>query len=105
MRPSPPVNPSSLKEVDSGHHLYRIEHMSYSWIRASDINSYVYCRRSWWLHQRKGVRPQNVRQLQAGTRHHQQHGRLVSGSVWVKRLAFALLIFAMVFLVMGLLNT
>ena len=79
--------------------------MSYSWIRASNINSYVYCRRSWWLRQRKGARSQNVRQLQAGTRHHEQHGRLVSSSVWARRLAFALLIFAMAFLVLGLINT
>ncbi len=79
--------------------------MSYLWIRASDINSYVYCRRSWWLRQQQGVRPQNVRQLRAGTRHHKQHGRLVTGSVWAKRLAFMLLIFAMAFLVLGLINT
>lgn len=77
--------------------------MSYSWIRASDINSYVYCRRSWWLRKQQGVRPQNVRQLQAGASHHQQHGRLVARSLWARRLAFMLLIFAVAFLLLELL--
>lgn len=78
--------------------------MSYPWIRASEIADYVYCRRAWWLRQVRGVVPANVRQLQAGTRHHEQHGRLVRRSIWAQRLAYVLLFCAVAALVFRLLS-
>lgn len=68
--------------------------MSDQWIRASEISTYVYCQRAWWLRRRQGAQPQNIRQLQQGTQYHQQHGRLVDQSRWSKRLAYALLFIA-----------
>lgn len=76
--------------------------MSYQWIRASEIGAYVYCRRSWWLRQVQAVKPENVRQLAAGTRHHQAHGRLVFGSIWARRLAYLFIFIAVAVLVFQL---
>ena len=68
--------------------------MSYSWIRASEISDYVYCRHSFWLKRVRGARPRNVRQMQAGTRFHQQHGRQVRRVTWARKLAYLLLFLA-----------
>ncbi len=78
--------------------------MSYSWIRASEIAEYVYCRRSWWLRRVRGAVTANVAQLQAGTRHHEQHGQLVRRSVWAQRLAYVALFCAVAVLVFRLLS-
>ncbi|MEM7114920.1 MAG: hypothetical protein AAF614_20960 [Chloroflexota bacterium] len=65
--------------------------MSYQWIKASEIGDYVYCRRAWWLKRVQGNKPENVRELKAGTRHHQQHGRLVQRAIWTRRAAYVVL--------------
>jgi hypothetical protein len=78
--------------------------MSYSWIRASEIADYVYCRRAWWLRRVRSVAPANVAQLRAGTRHHERHGRLVQRSVWTRRLAYVALFCAIAVLVFQLLS-
>lgn len=71
--------------------------MSDQWIRASEISTYLYCRRAWWLRRKQGVSPQNVRELAAGTRHHQLHGRTVWQSLWMRRLAYLVLFMAVAF--------
>ncbi len=68
--------------------------MSYHWIRASEIGEYVYCRRSWWLRRVRGVASVRVAQMQAGTRHHERHGRLVQRSSWLQRVAYVVLFVA-----------
>ncbi|HRN66760.1 MAG TPA: hypothetical protein PK205_01440 [Promineifilum sp.] len=78
--------------------------MSYSWIRASEIGEYVYCRRSWWLRRVRAVASTNVAQMQAGTQYHQRHGRLVEQSVWLRRLAYVALFCAVAMLVFELLS-
>ena len=78
--------------------------MSYSWIRASEIADYVYCRRSWWLRRVRGLAPANTAQLQAGTRHHERHGRLVRRSIWAQRVAYVALFCAVAVLVFRLLT-
>lgn len=65
--------------------------MSDEWIRASELSEYVYCRRSWYLRQVRGYASTNIRQMQAGTQFHQQHGQQVQKSVWLQRMAYALL--------------
>lgn len=65
--------------------------MSDYWVKASEISSYVYCRRSWWLKRKQGVTSKNVRELRDGNSHHNQHGKLVWQSLWTKRLAYVLL--------------
>ena len=83
----------------------KIERMSYSWIRASEIGDYVYCRRAWWLRRVRGARSVNTAQLEAGTRHHAQHGRLVRRSIWAQRVAYLALFCAIAALVYRLLMT
>ena len=75
---------------------YKLEHMSDDWIRASEISNFVYCQRAWWLQRMRHVSPTNVRELQRGSQHHQQHGRLFTRAVWTRRLAYTLLFFVMV---------
>lgn len=65
--------------------------MSYKQIQASDIATYVYCRRAWWRQRAEGHAPQNLRELMAGQQFHQQHGRSVQRALWTRRLAYALL--------------
>ena len=71
--------------------------MSYKRIQASEISDYVYCRRSWWLRQTKGVAPQNVHALQAGQQFHQAHGRSLQQSSWLRRLAYVMLFVAVTY--------
>jgi hypothetical protein len=78
--------------------------MSYSWIRASEIGEYVYCRRSWWLRRVRAVASTNVTRMQAGIEYHQHHGRLVGSSVWLRRLAYVALFGAVAMLVFELLS-
>lgn len=76
--------------------------MSYSWIRASEIGEYAYCRRAWWLRRVRAAPSVNVAAMRAGTEHHRQHGRLVEQSVWLRRLAYAVLFVAVAMLVFQL---
>ncbi|HMT20552.1 MAG TPA: hypothetical protein PKE20_04780 [Promineifilum sp.] len=78
--------------------------MGYSWIRASEIGDYVYCRRAWWLRRVRAAPSVNVARMRAGTEHHQQPGRLVEQSVWLRRLAYAVLFVAVAMLVFQMLS-
>ncbi len=69
----------------------KLEHMSEKWIRASDINQYVFCSRSWWLQRDQNVLPADVRQLERGAQHHRHHGQLWSRSLWARWAGYALL--------------
>lgn len=46
-------------------------------IRASEIGQYDFCAKAWWLGSIEGIQPSNIRELQAGTAAHEQHGRRV----------------------------
>ena len=46
----------------------------------------------------------NVAQMQAGTRYHQQHGRALEMSTWLRRLAYVILFCAVAVLVFQLLS-
>ncbi|MCP4419155.1 MAG: hypothetical protein GY805_21275 [Chloroflexi bacterium] len=78
--------------------------MSDEWIRASDIGDYLYCRRSWWLKQSRGIASQNVRELNKGTQHHQQHGQRVAQSVWMRRAAYLFIFIAVALVTYQLMN-
>lgn len=78
--------------------------MSYQWIRASEITDYLYCHRAWWLKRAHGVQPHNVRQLEAGTRYHEENGRFIQRIIWKRRLAYSLLFCVVTFVVFQALN-
>lgn len=71
--------------------LDKIERMSDKIIQASEISDYIYCRRAWWLKRIHGHRPENVRELTAGSDYHQVHGYMVERAQKVRLLAYALL--------------
>jgi hypothetical protein len=45
-------------------------------IKASDLGSYLYCRRAWW-YQEQGYPSANTQALAEGTQHHTHHGTKV----------------------------
>jgi len=61
-------------------------------IRASELNSYEYCHRSWWLRQVAGIAPppEAAARLEAGTQRHAAHGRGVWLAGWLWRVGVAL---------------
>ena len=67
-------------------------------IRASDIGSYLYCRRAWW-YRINGQESTNQAELAAGTALHRAHGRTVFAAGAYRVLAMLLLLAALVFLV------
>jgi CRISPR/Cas system-associated exonuclease Cas4 (RecB family) len=62
-------------------------------IRASEIGSYIYCRRAWW-YRKQGVEPENQAELAAGTQLHLQHGRKVMAAGMLRFAGYALLLVA-----------
>jgi CRISPR/Cas system-associated exonuclease Cas4 (RecB family) len=64
-------------------------------IRASEIGSYLYCRRAWWYH-KQGVESENQAELATGTELHRQHGRKVIASGLFQTLGTLLLLAAVV---------
>jgi hypothetical protein len=67
-------------------------------LRASEINTYLFCRRAWW-YRNQGIEPTNLADLAGGTQFHREHGGkvLMAGLLrtvgWVALLA-ALALFA-----------
>lgn len=78
--------------------------MSDKWIRASEINDYVYCRRAWWLRRVAGRAPQNKRELEWGRAYHQQHGRSLQRAAWSAYLVYALVFVTVSVLVFSILT-
>ncbi len=70
-------------------------------IRASEINTYLYCQRAWY-YRLQGIQPANKEELNAGNQMHYQHGRLVAGAWLLKFLAFGLLLTAIYLILAGL---
>lgn len=66
-------------------------------IRASDIGTYLYCRRAWW-YRRQGFEPENQTEMLAGTELHHRHGRQVLVAGLLRTLAVIFLLAALVLL-------
>lgn len=67
-------------------------------IRASEIGTYLYCRRA-WKYQRKEIPSQNVREMAMGAEIHRQHGRKVFATGCLRVVAYGLLLASLVVLV------
>lgn len=70
-------------------------------IRASEVGSYLYCRRAWW-YRKQGVESENQAELDAGTELHRRHGRQVLAAGLLRTLGWILLLVAFILLVMYL---
>lgn len=66
--------------------------------RASEIGSYLYCRRA-WHYRKQGVEPENQAELAAGTELHSRHGRKVLASSLFRALGLILFLAAVALLV------
>ena len=64
-------------------------------IRASEIGTYLYCRRAWW-YRRQGIESENLAGMQAGTLLHLRHGRQVMATRLLRILAVILLLASLV---------
>ncbi|MBL7065114.1 MAG: hypothetical protein ISS49_13030 [Anaerolineae bacterium] len=65
-------------------------------IRASEIGRYVYCARAWWLGSVQGLPSTHTREMAAGKAAHVRHGRGIKQSLWLRRLAYGVLLLAAV---------
>jgi CRISPR/Cas system-associated exonuclease Cas4 (RecB family) len=70
-------------------------------IRASEIGSYLYCRRAWW-YRKQGIVSDNQAEMATGTELHRQHGRKVLAAGLLRAAGFVLLLIAAVLLVVYL---
>jgi len=66
-------------------------------IRASEIGAYLYCQRAWWL-QRQGYVSENQAELAGGNELHYHHARRVMVSGFLRLVAYALFLLALVLL-------
>ncbi len=69
-------------------------------IRASEIGTYLYCRRAWW-YRAQGLESQNQAELAGGTAYHHEHGRRVFFAGLLRLAGWALLLGAVVLLTIG----
>ncbi len=67
-------------------------------IRASEIGSYLYCRRAWW-YRKQGIESQNQAEMAQGTELHRQHGRRVIAAGFLQFAGYALLLIAVLLIV------
>ncbi len=63
-------------------------------IRASELSSFLYCRRAWW-YRRKNAPAINTAELAGGQDFHRQHVNQTRGAHSLKLIAFILLICAL----------
>ncbi len=70
-------------------------------IRASEIGTYLYCKRAWW-YQQQGVESSNQESMAAGTSYHRTHGKLVVKGVLYRLGAWLMLVSGVVVLAIWL---
>jgi hypothetical protein len=64
-------------------------------VRASDLATWAYCRRAWWLARVQNVAPGDAAPLEAGAAFHTAHGRALDRARWLRRLGIVLLVIAL----------
>ena len=67
-------------------------------VRASEIGSYLYCQRAWWM-QRRGFESSNLPEMATGAEMHYRHGRQVLAAGLLRPLSYVLLLAAIAALV------
>ncbi len=70
-------------------------------IRASEIGSFLFCRRAWW-YQKQGLPSRNRTLLEAGDDYHMTHGTGVARASLFAWLGWITLLVALVLLAIGL---
>jgi len=70
-------------------------------LKASEIGSYAYCSRGWWLSSVLGYQSAHSEQMALGEEEHLGHGRAVVISHRLERLGYALVILGIVVGVCG----
>ena len=70
-------------------------------LRASDIGTYLYCRRAWW-YRKEGVESENRAEMANGTELHRRHGRKVLAAGLLRTLSLLLFLVALILLVVYL---
>ncbi len=70
-------------------------------IRASDLGSYLYCRRAWW-YQQQGIVSENQAELENGSQFHRKHGRGVLYARLMQGVGWLLLLAALILAAVGL---
>ncbi len=70
-------------------------------MRASDIGTYLYCRRAWW-YRKEGVESENRAEMATGTELHRRHGRKVLAAGLLRTLSLLLFLVALTLLVIYL---
>ncbi len=68
-------------------------------IRASDIGTYMFCNRAWWLKRAEEYESTNVAEMVRGTRRHESHSRTVKGATFLQRLGYGLIALALLLIV------
>jgi CRISPR/Cas system-associated exonuclease Cas4 (RecB family) len=63
-------------------------------IRASEVGQYAYCAHAWWLGSVRGLPSSRQREMAAGEMIHRRHGRGVRTSLSLNRLAYFVLLMA-----------
>lgn len=66
-------------------------------IRASEIGTFLYCRRAWW-YQKQGRPSQNQAELAGGSAFHHRHGRQVMNAGLLSLAGWILLVLALILL-------
>jgi len=74
-------------------------------IRASEIGQYAYCAHAWWLGNVEGLPSGHQREMAAGEATHQRHGKGVRTSLALTRMAYAVLLLAVVIGVVWLVSS
>lgn len=70
-------------------------------IRASEIGSFLFCRRAWW-YRSQGAPSQNQAELAGGTTFHRRHGRQVVQAGLLRAAGWLLLAVAIILLAVAL---
>jgi CRISPR/Cas system-associated exonuclease Cas4 (RecB family) len=73
-------------------------------IRASEVGQYVYCAHAWWLGSVRGLASSRQREMAAGEIVHRRHGRRVRISLSLNRLAYSVLVLAVLVGIIWLLS-